>query len=139
MIPKQIQKTLAEWYDIILCHPGETRTLLSIGQHFHWKGLQKSVHDIWAKCHMCQFLKCNKRNYNKLPAKRVETQPWDTLCIELIGKYRMTPNKGHRKYTMKGKKDENVCLQANTMIDTTTSWIEIRSVPEARSQKPEQT
>ena len=38
MIPKQIQNTLVEWYHNVLCHPGETRTKLTIGQHFHWKG-----------------------------------------------------------------------------------------------------
>ena len=133
VIPKSIQKTLVEWYHNVLCHPGETRTELTIGQHFYWKGLRKSVHDICSKCHTCQFLKRNKRNYGKLPAKQAETQPWDTLCIDLIGKYRMTPNKGGRKYAMKGKKDNDVYLQAITMIDPATGWIEIRSVPEARA------
>ena len=45
----------------------------------------------------------------------------------------MTPNKGGRKYAMKGKKDKDVYLQAITMIDPATGWIEIRSVPEARA------
>ena len=45
----------------------------------------------------------------------------------------MTPNKGGRKYAMKGKKDKDVYLQAITMIDPATDWIEIRSVPEARA------
>ena len=69
---------------------------------------------------MCQFPKCNERKYSKLPAKQVETQPCDTLCIDLIGKYRMTSNKGGRKYTMKGKKDKDVYLQAITMIELAT-------------------
>ena len=34
---------------------------------------------------------------------------------------------------MKGKKDNNVYLQAITIIDPATGWIEIRSVPEARA------
>ena len=55
------------------------------------------------------------------------------LCIDLIGKYRMTPNKGGRKYTMKGKKDKDIFLQAITMIDPATGCIKIRSVPEARA------
>ena len=55
------------------------------------------------------------------------------LCIDLIGKYRMTPKKGGRKYAMKGKKEKDVYLQAITMIDPATSWIEIRTVPEARA------
>ena len=60
-------------------------------------------------------------------------QSWDTLCIDLIGKYRMTPNKGGRKYAMNDKKDKDVYLQAITMMDPTTGWIEIRSMPEARA------
>ena len=39
MIPKQIQKTLVECYHNVLCHTGETRHKLTIGQHFHWKGI----------------------------------------------------------------------------------------------------
>ena len=34
---------------------------------------------------------------------------------------------------MKGKKDKDVYLQAITMIDPATGWIEIHSVPEARA------
>ena len=45
----------------------------------------------------------------------------------------MTPNKGGRKYTMKSKKDKNVFLQAITMTDPATGWIEMRCVPEARA------
>ena len=52
--------------------------------------------------------------------------------MDLIGKYRIAPNKGGRKYAMKGKKDKDVYLQAITMIDPSTGWIEIGSVPEAR-------
>ena len=45
----------------------------------------------------------------------------------------MTPDKGGRKYTMKGKKDKDVYLQAIIMINPATSWIEIRSMPEGRA------
>ena len=36
-------------------------------------------------------------------------------------------------YSIQGKKDEYVYLQAITMIDPASGWIEIRSVPEARA------
>ena len=45
----------------------------------------------------------------------------------------MTPNKGGRKYAMKGKKNKDVYLQAITMTDLAIGWIEIRSVPGARA------
>ena len=43
VIPKPFQQTLLEWYHNVLYHPGETRTKLTIGQHFYWKGLQLSA------------------------------------------------------------------------------------------------
>ena len=45
----------------------------------------------------------------------------------------MTPNKGGKQYTMKGKKDKDVYLQAIAMIDPATGWIEIHSVLEFRA------
>ena len=94
MIPKQLQKSLVEWYHNILCHPGETRMELTIGQYFHLKGIWNFVDDICSECHTSQFLKHCKRNYGKLPTKQAETQPWDKLFIDIIGKYRMTLYKG---------------------------------------------
>ena len=55
------------------------------------------------------------------------------LCIDLIVKYRVFPDKGGRKYARKGKKDKDVYLRAITMIDPATGWIEIRLLPEARA------
>ena len=75
---------------------------------FTGKAYKKSAHCICSKCHTCQFLNHKKINYGTLPAKQAETQPWDTLCINLIDKYRMTPNKGGKKYAMIGKKDKDV-------------------------------
>ena len=44
----------------------------------------------------------------------------------------MTPKKGSRKYAMKVKKNKYIYLQATTMIDLATGWIEIHSVLEDR-------
>ena len=46
MIPKLLEKQVVEWYHNALCHPGETRTELSIAQHFYWKNLHKTVHEV---------------------------------------------------------------------------------------------
>ena len=61
VIPKQIEKHVVEWNHNALCHPGETRTELSISQLFYWKNLRKTVHEICTKYKMCQFLKRNKK------------------------------------------------------------------------------
>ena len=44
----------------------------------------------------------------------------------------MAPNKGGRKYVMKGKKCKDAYFYATTIIDQATSQIEIYSVPEVR-------
>ena len=65
-----------------------------------------------------------KGNNDKLPPpQQAEYQPWNMLCIDLNRSQRMTPNKGNRKYAMKGKKDKDVYVQAITMIDPGTGWI----------------
>ena len=105
VIPKQLEKQVVEWYHNALCHPGETRTELSISQHFYWKNLRKTVHEICTKCKTCQFLKRNKKQYGRLPPKEAETIPWDTLCVDLISKYQFTPKGGEKKFQilLKGK------------------------------------
>ena len=45
----------------------------------------------------------------------------------------MTLKRKGRWYDMKSKKHKDVYLHTITMIDLTTGWIEIRSVPEARA------
>ena len=91
---------------IPLCHPGETRTELSISQHFYWNNLRKTVHEICIKYKTCLFLKRNKKQYRKLPFKETETIPQDTLCVDLIGKYQLTPKRGGNLFQIVPKGDE---------------------------------
>ena len=73
-----------------------------------------------------------------------ETIPQDALCIDLIGQHQFTSNRGgkkcqivpkgdEKKYKMTTKSGKSVYLQAVTMIDPATDWIEIRTVPSARA------
>ena len=55
------------------------------------------------------------------------------LCIDLISNYRMSPNKGGRKYAMKHKKFGVIQQQTITMIDPAPDWVKIYSLPEARA------
>ena len=96
---------------------GETRTEQSIRQHFTWKGLRKSVHHVCKKCANCQKAKVTNTKYGKLPPKEAEEHPWDTLCVDLIGPY---------KIVRKGKEDLKLwCL---TMIDPATGWFEMAPI-----------
>ena len=120
VIPKQLQRHIVQWYHDTLSHPGETRTELTIAQHFYWKNLRKTVQDVCSTCDVCQCLKRNKKNYGKLPPKQAEATPWQTLCVGLIGRYKLDPKGGGKKYEMTTEKGSTVCLQAVTMIDPAT-------------------
>ena len=40
VIPKQLANEVVEWFHNALCHPGETRTELSISRHFYLENLR---------------------------------------------------------------------------------------------------
>ena len=109
---------MVEWYHEQLCHPGENCMELTINQHFTWTGIRKTVHDVCSTCDSCQQTKRTKKKYGKLPEKEVEIIPWETLCVDMIGPY---------KIPRKRKKDLE--LWAITMIDPATGWFEIVEVP----------
>jgi hypothetical protein len=75
------------------------------------------VHNTCKKCATCQKAKVTNQKYGKLPPKEAEAEPWDTLCVDLIGPY---------KITRKGKKD--LTLWCLTMIDPVTGWFEMAQI-----------
>ena len=116
-LPPSLQQKTIDWYHQILCHPGITRTEATIRQHFDWKGLRTMVLATCKKCELCQKAKVTNQKYGKLPAKQAEENPWDTLCVDLIGPY---------KIQRKGKEDLKLwCL---TMIDPATGWFEMEQI-----------
>ena len=70
-------------------------------------------------CQTCQLTKRKSIKYGKLPAKEAETSPWDTLCVDLIGPYKIASSK---------KKGHEINLHAVTMIDPATGWFEIKQI-----------
>ena len=53
-LPTALQKKTVEWYHEMLCHPGEILTEHTLRQHFDWRGLRTTVHDVCKKCPTCQ-------------------------------------------------------------------------------------
>ena len=84
---------------------------LSISQHFYWKKLHKTAHEICTKCKTCQFLKRNEKQYRKLPSKEMETISWDTLCVDLMGKYQFTTKGEGKKFQIVPKGDEKINIK----------------------------
>jgi len=116
VVPKSLQKQMSECYHEVLGHPGETRTELTIKQHFTWKTLCKTVQQVCSRCDACQCTKRNKKKYGHLPPKQAERIPWETLCVDII-----VP------YTIKRKKS-TLCLWALTMIDPATGLFEMKEI-----------
>ena len=66
---------------------------------------------------MCQIKKNSQIKYGKLPEKIAETEPWDKLCVDLIG-----------PYTITRKKQKPLTLWCVTMIDPATGWFEMKEI-----------
>ena len=117
-LPTGLQKKTVDWYHETICHPGETQTEHTLCQHFDWKGLCTTVHDVCKKCPTCQRAKKTNHKYGKLPPKQAERNPWDTPCVDLIGPYTI-PRKGKNLLKL-------WCL---TMINPATGWFEMAQIP----------
>lgn len=120
VIPQSLQRRCVEWYHVNLCHPGETRTEHTIRQHFHWTNLRKDIETICRTCPTCQLTKKKTIKYGHLPAKEAEIEPWEVLCVDTIGPY---------KIKIANSKD-NYELQCLTMIDPATGWFEMVRLPD---------
>ena len=117
-IPRSLRKHVVQWYHDNLCHPGQFRTEATIRQHFHWPTLREDVRKYCSTCDVCQRTKKNKKKYGLLPEKAAETDPWEVLCVDLIG-----------PYTIKQPNGNKLQLWCVTMIDPATGWFEMAEIP----------
>ena len=122
VIPPSLQKRVIEHYHALLCHPGESRMELTIKQHFTWKNIREDIRSFCKTCHICQTTKRHKKKYGHLPPKVAESEPWETLCVDLIGPYKIPRN---------NKPD--LCLWCVTMIDPATGWFEMKQIETKRA------
>ena len=95
---------------------------MTIRQHFTWPSLSEDVKKIVGRCPTCQLTKKNKRKMGHLPPKKAECEPWEILCVDLIGPYTIQ---------RKGKKE--LTLHCLTMIDPAMGWFEIKEIPGKRA------
>ena len=122
-VPQTLQKRVSDWYHHVLCHPGINRTEETIGQHFKWPKMREHITQNVSTCSICQRQKKQRKKYGYLPEKLAETQPWDRLCVDLIG-----------PYTIKSKHGKKISpLRCVTMIDPATGWFEIAQYDDKKS------
>ena len=102
VIPKVLQQRIIDWYHTHLLHPGDNRTEQTIRQHFTWKGMRQQVLDTVKKCPTCQMCKRSTKKYGLLPEKDPEINPWEQLCVDLVGLYNI-PIEGTNKSSCSGQ------------------------------------
>jgi len=122
VVPQTLQKRIVDWYHTFLCHPGINRTEETISQHFWWPKMRDHITTSVATCDNCQRNKRRHKKYGHLPPKEAEAEPWDKLCIDLIGPY---------KINRKGR--QPLICRCVTMIDPATGWFEIKEYDDKRS------
>jgi transposase InsO family protein len=122
VIPNLLQKHVINWYHTTLCHPGINRTEETIGQHLWWPKMRDHITNYVKICPLCQRNKRRQKKYGLLPPKLAEATPWDKLCVDLIGPY---------KIRRKGKED--LICRCVTMIDPATGWFEIQQYDDKKS------
>jgi Integrase zinc binding domain len=97
---------------------------LTLGQHYCWVGMRKTILAVCKGCNICKRRKARNKSYGEIPPKpEPEIIPWHTLCIDLIGPYKI------------GKGKNEATLHALTMINPATGWFEIAEINIKRADK----
>ena len=122
VVPDSLQLRIIQWYHDYLGHPGINRTEETIGQHLWWPKMRNQITNSVISCSTCQRTKRRSKKFGHLPPKEAEAQPWDKLCIDLIG-----------PYTIRRKGQENLICKCVTMIDPATGWFEIHQYDDKRA------
>ena len=80
--------------------------------------MRNTIRKFVKNCRKCQVNKRQKHKCGKLPTKLVITNPWEVLCVDLIG-----------PYTLRGKDGTEIDFMCLTMIDPASSWFEKVELP----------
>jgi len=73
---------------------------------------------------VCQKQKKQRKKYGHLLEKKAEYKPWERLCVNLIGPYKIKSKKRGRKIPE---------LRCVTMINPATGWFEIKQYDDKKS------
>jgi hypothetical protein len=92
-MPMAMRNSIIGWYHQCLCHPGITRTEVTIRGTMTWPGLTRNVQSFYKTCKLCQFNKKTRKKYGKIHVKMAEARPWEIVQVALIGPWKVkTPS-----------------------------------------------
>ena len=93
VIPQILQYPTVRWLHSILGHAGSTRLLATISSHFWFPQMKQMISDYVQKCPYCQRYNKQNQKYGQVPPKNIEhLQPWDEVCVDLIGPWKVVIN-----------------------------------------------
>jgi hypothetical protein len=118
VIPKPLQVSEVTRYHHYLQYPGHTCLKETMNAAMHWKDMCTTIRPITRSCRTFQINKRRSIKYGHLPPKTIISNPWECLCVNLIG-----------PYTLKDKDNLQINFMALTMIDPASSWFEIAELP----------
>jgi hypothetical protein len=107
--------------------------------------MRETITKVCRQCATCLYNKPKNLKYGKIPAKMApEHIPWHTLCIDLIGPYKVGKPKVVKNKITKIRRGKKVVeeeeatkppftLWCLTMIDPATGWFEIAEIPSKRA------
>ena len=81
VLPKTLQEEGIKWYHGVLMHPGKTRTELTMGQHFTWRGMRHTVQFVCRRCASCHLNKTKKPESWTSSRKRSQTNGPLGTCL----------------------------------------------------------
>ncbi len=87
VIPKPLQVHAVKWHHNYLQHPGHTRLKERMNAAMYWKGMCTTIRSISRSCRSCQTNKRQKLKFRHLLSKTIISNPWECLCVDLIGPY----------------------------------------------------
>ena len=118
IIPKPLQQHSVMRYHHYLQHPGHTCLKETMNAAMYWNDMHTSIQSITRSCKTCQINKRWSMKYGHLSPKSIISNPWECLCVNLIG-----------PCTLKGRDNSQIDFMALTMIDPATSWFKIAELP----------
>jgi transposase InsO family protein len=113
-IPDSMLVTMIDFYHQVLGHPGITRLVGSMQQHFYHPRLLETATERVKNCDACQHCKLTRNEYGELPERQAHAIPWSDLAVDSIG-----------PWTIRDKHGFDHEFNALTIIDMVTNYVEI--------------
>ena len=128
IIPKKLQSSIIQWYHLNLHHPGQTRTLQTIQEHFDWPGMTSKIKEYEKAREVCQKFKLTApKKYGKIPKQNViHIAPIKHIQVDLAGLWKNHPE--HKD----GKQTLNQIYMLTTLY-IWSNWIKIHPITNKQS------